>query len=85
MKPLGNSMTAKLSTRIVIGNFLPVIIFGTLAKANCNQGTSPLFSIRTPTPPTKLISQCMSTSLGMILFHRKASDQIKSKATLYSC
>ena len=85
MKPLSNSMTAKLSARVFIGNFLPVIIFGTLAKADCNQGTSPLFSIRTPTQPMKLISQCIPPSLGIIWFHRKASDQITSKSTLYSC
>ena len=85
MKPLNNSMTAKPSARIFIGNFLPVIIFSTLAKVDCNQCTSPLFSIRTPTQPMKLISQCIAPSLGIIWFHRKASDQITSKATLYSC
>ena len=78
-------MTAKRSARIFIGNLLIVIIFGTPAKADCNQGTSPLFSIRTPTQPMKLISQCIPPSLGIIWVRRTASDQIISRATLYSC
>ena len=63
---------------------VPVSIFSPPAKALFNHESKPLFFIRAPIHPTKLMTQCMPSILGTKFVNRVSYVHEISIATLYS-